>query len=155
MTWLARLKSKSASDTQPTKPTKPGYVGSVGTQDGHIQKIEGATPAANDPDPDPDEWCWPHSTAMNSEEIDRFMARRARFTDKGLDLEVAELLADRLVIRDRDKDDRRLCMECAHLQQSGRCGNWERAGVAARERDAQLATEIVQLLQRCDGFKGV
>lgn len=80
--------------------------------------------AANDttttPSSDPDRWCWPHSEAMNGREIDTFTARLSRFTDKGLTLADAEQQADRLVIRDREGDDRHTCLECAHLHGAGR-----------------------------------
>lgn len=116
----------------------------------HLQRV-----AANDtvaePQADPDRWCWPHSAAMNGQEIDTFTARLARFTDKGASLEEAERLADKLVIRDREGDDRRLCLECAHLkgQNPWGCGNWRQAGVC----DAALARDLVLMLQRCEGFK--
>lgn len=152
MKWLARLKNQESPDTHPTKPTKPGFVGFVGTPDAHIQKIAGDAPAANDLAPDPDRWCWPHSPAMNTAEIDRFTARLVRFTDRGVILDDAECLADRLVIRDREQDKRAVCLECTHLQHGGRCGNWQRAGVAIRAGDAQLSGDFVNLLQRCDGF---
>lgn len=100
-------------------------------------------------------WCWPHSEAMNGREIDTFTARLARFTDKDLTLADAEQQADRLTARDREADNRRLCLECAHLQ--GRnpwgCGNWRKAGVCTRSSDAGLARNLVLMLQRCDGFK--
>ena len=64
---------------------------------------------------DPDLWCWPHTEAMNSAEINTFKARLARFTDKGLSLDDADASADKLVLRDRDLDDRRLCLECIYL----------------------------------------
>lgn len=102
--------------------------------------------------PGPASYCWPHSTAMNTVEIDIFTARMARFAEQRLILAEAERMADRLVIRDRENDDRAVCLECVHLQPGGRCGNWQRAGVAIRSRDAQLAKEFMQLLQRCDGF---
>ncbi len=89
---------------------------------------------------------------MNTAEIDTFTARLARFTDKGLDLTTAETLADKLVIRDRETDDRRLCLECQHLR-SGNCGNWQAAGVAMRSRDARLPADFIRQLQHCDGFK--
>ncbi len=120
--------------------------------------------AANDPahTPDtlaivePDRWCWPNSTAMTGSEIDLFTVRLARFTDKGVIHGDAELMADRLVTRDRENDDRGLCLECTHLGGYGvtswRCGNWQRAGVAIRSRDAQLPADLVLQLQRCDGF---
>jgi len=103
---------------------------------------------------DPDRWSYPRSTAMNTAEIDRFTARLARFTDRGVILSDAERLADLLVIRDREQDDRALCLECTHLQRAGRCGNWQRAGVAIRARDAFMPLELVRQLQRCDGFSG-
>ena len=104
--------------------------------------------------PDPDRWCWPHSTAMNGAEIDNFTARLHQFTRRGLAEGDSEALADKLVIRDREQDDRHSCFECTHLAGAGgwRCGNWQRAGVATRARDAQLPTDFVKLLQRCDGF---
>ena len=112
--------------------------------------------AANDPAADLDRWCWPHSAAMTGAEIDNFTARLARFTDKRLGLDDAEALADKLVTRDRESDDRRLCLECFHLSgQSGKtwdCRNWQRAGLAIRARDAQLSAVLVFQLQRCDGF---
>ena len=127
-----------------------------------MQKIKGDLPAANDPAAgaqDPDRWCWPHSQAMNTGEIDTFTARLARFTDKGLSLDDGEALADKLVMRDRESDDRRLCLECFHLSgQNGKawdCRNWQAAKVASRPRDAQLSAALVCQLQRCDGFKKV
>ena len=112
--------------------------------------------AANDPARDSDRWCWPHSTAMTGAEIGTFTARLSGFTDKGLTLDGGEALADRLVIRDRDSDDRRLCLECLHLAGYGswRCSNWQRSGIAIQAWDAQLLGELVRKLQRCDGFKG-
>jgi hypothetical protein len=112
-----------------------------------------AVPAATE---DPDRWCWPDSTAMNGTEIDLFTARLHRFTDKGLTRTDGEALADKLVIRDRETDDRRSCLECRHLSgyahTSWRCGNWQAAGIAIRPRDTQLPADLVLQLQRCDGF---
>jgi len=112
--------------------------------------------AANDPAPDADRWCWPNSTAMTGAEIDTFTARLFRFTDQGLIHDDGEALADKLVIRDRDLDDRHLCLECLHLAGYGswRCSNWLRAGIAIQAWDAQLPSELVRKLQRCDGFNG-
>lgn len=110
-------------------------------------------PPASD-DVDLDRWAWPATAAMNAGEIDTFTARMSHFSQKAIHLEASERLADRLVIRDRNCDDRRNCLECLHLQRSNgwRCGNWQRAGVATRARDATLAADFVDLLQRCDGF---
>ena len=113
--------------------------------------------AANDPAPDTDRWCWPQSSAMNGVEIDIFMVRLRNFTDKGLPTNDAEAMADKLVLRDRDQDGRRVCLECKHLggrvAGSWRCGNWQAAGVAIASRDSQLPADLVMQLQRCDGFR--
>ena len=149
-----------------------GFVGFVACPPGHISKNEGQgrpaekpaephrhvvadAPGSPNPAPavalDPDRWCWPNSRAMNTREIDTFTARLARFTDKGVSLGDAERLADSLVIRDREGDHRRLCLECSHLQGAGRwrCGNWRAADVAAQG----LARNLVLMLQRCGGFR--
>ena len=101
-------------------------------------------------------WCWPHSTAMTGQEIDTFAERTGQFNRRGLAALEAELLADKLVIRDRESDDRRLCLECVHLAGhaagSWGCRNWQRAEVANTSRDARLPDELVRTLQRCDGF---
>jgi len=95
----------------------------------------------------PDTDCWPNSTAMNGAELDTFTARLARFTTKGLSAPDAESLADKLVIRDRDTDDRVLCLECRHMagygRASWRCGNWQRSGIAINPRSTQLAAGLV------------
>ncbi|NWF45281.1 hypothetical protein F3K02_08450 [Hydrogenophaga sp. D2P1] len=162
MSWLARLKRQTALDQDATKPTQPpeadheaGFVGFVACPPVPIQKIKALKAAANDAAAetlaaDTDRYCWPHSDAMNGQEIDTFTARLAQFTDKGLSLDDAERSADKLVIRDRESDDRRLCLECAHLQGRGRwrCGNW---GVADVARDG-LAPDLVKILQRCSGY---
>ena len=104
---------------------------------------------------DPDHGCWPDSPAMNAREIDTFTRRLERFTRKGLRLVDAEALADTLVQRDRETDDRRLCLECCHLQGGigrWRCGNGLVAGVTLRATDAQLPGELTRQLQRCAGF---
>ncbi len=104
---------------------------------------------------DPDRWSWPHSDAMTGTEIDRFTARLVRFNGKGLSQTDGEALADKLVTRDRESDDRRLCLECTHLAGYAgmwSCRNWQWAGVAINARDARLPGELVRLLQRCEGF---
>ena len=105
---------------------------------------------------DPDRWCWPTSTAMTGAEIDTYMARLSRFTDRGVTQADAETLADTLVIRDREGDDRWLCLECAHLvgHSKGwwRCANWQESQLSHMATDAALPRDLVSLLQRCDGF---
>lgn len=168
MKWLDRLKNPKAPTPHAREPRQPpaeggpdGFLGLQAYPPAPFQKIEASTAAANDatdttPTTDPDRWCWPHSEAMNTVEIDTFTARLSRFTDKGLTLADAEREADRLAIRDRENDNRRLCLECAHLHGAGRwrCGNWHRAAVATQLRDAQLSGALVLTLQRCPGFGG-
>jgi hypothetical protein len=86
---------------------------------------------------------------MNGQEIDTLMARQALFCERGAAPHDAERLADRLVNRDRDSDDRRLCLECRHLHGEGpyRCGNARAAGL-----NADLARDLVLILQRCHGY---
>jgi hypothetical protein len=103
-----------------------------------------------------DGYCWPHSTAMTGAEINTFTARVTQINDKGAAPEASEGWAEKLLQRDREQDDRTLCLECRHLGGSGpstwRCGNWRKAGIAIRARDADLSRDLVQLLQRCPGF---
>ena len=73
------------------------------------------------PAADPDRWCWPHSDAMNGAELEQFAKRSQQFTRRGSSVESAEAMADRLAIRDREHDDRRICLECTHLGERGRC----------------------------------
>ena len=157
MNWLARLKQiDTAPERDATETTKRVSVVFVAPGMVPMTKTGGDSPAANDPAPDPDRWAWPHSQAMTGREIDTFTARLHDFTGRGLVAHDAERLADKLVTRDRESDDRRLCVECVHLtgHSAGamRCNNWQRAGVAMRATDAQLSAALVCQLQRCDGF---
>lgn len=152
---VANLQTPAANDPTPattvsvTLPTPDGKGLPTTPADGFRNSDENT-------DTDPDRWCWPHSTAMTGSEIDLFAQRLARFTTKGVIQSDAESIADKLVIRDREAGDRRLCLECTHLggygRTSWRCNNWQRSGIAIRQRDNQLPAELVQQLQRCDGF---
>ena len=128
-------------------PFKPRTVATVAT----LAVAKAPDGAANDPTPDPDRWCWPHSAAMNGGEIDTFTQRLHQFTRRGLAALDAESLADKLVTRDRESDDRRLCLECSNLSRAGgwRCAQWQRAGLGT----ASLLADLVRQLQRCDSFK--
>jgi len=166
--WLDRLKIQKTPDAHATKPTKPtpdpvagGFVGFVAYPQGHSEKFEGTgqqpdTQAANDLDTAPDRWCWPQSSAWNTGEIELFNRRAALFVRRGASDTQAEKLADALVLRDRDEDDRRACMECRHLQGNSPwgCGNWLKAGIALCPSNAGLARELVIRLKRCQGFDG-
>ena len=91
---------------------------------------------------------------MNTAEIDTFTARRARFTDKGADPCCCRGTGRRAIQRDREMDDRHLCLECVHLRGGNdrwRCGIAVVAGIGLRA-DAQLPSDLTRLPQRCAGF---
>jgi hypothetical protein len=95
---------------------------------------------------------WPHTRAMNTNEIDAYMVRTRLFTQQGLPQLCAEDLADDLVLRDRRSDDRSVCLECSHLRGRDRswiCGQADLAGLGS----SHIPVELVVLLQRCNGFK--
>lgn len=76
--------------------------------------------------------------AMTLKEMERWQFRVNLFQQHGWPEDRAESWADKLVLRDRDRDDLRLCVECAHLMSQWRC----------RKRGAVIA----EVLQRCDMF---
>ena len=101
---------------------------------------------------DIDRWCWPNSSAMNGREIGIFLIRLDHFRSLGLDLDSAEKFADRLVIRDRDMDDRIVCFECCHLRNGWHCMNLQNADVSVQNTNTKLPSDFVHQLQRCSGF---
>jgi hypothetical protein len=104
-------------------------------------------------------WCYPNSSAMNTDEITIFQRRVSRHKSCGLDAEKSAALAEKLFMRDREQgaDDRISCLECRHLVNVNGwyCKNWQQSKVCIRERDAYIGTDWVMLLQRCDGFKAM
>jgi hypothetical protein len=118
----------------------------------NVQKPEIAAPA-NDLARNFDRWSWPNSSTMNTSEIEVFAQRAHQFNQRGLAQHDAEKLADQLVNRDREGDDRHLCLECGNFYRAGawRCSQWQRAGLGAREVSAVL----IQQLQRCQAFSHV
>lgn len=83
-------------------------------------------------------------------DIDRFTKRVLMFKRRGCSSDKAELLAETLVARDRDGDDRRFCLECEHLCQDGTCFAALRGRIAGIGR---LYTPVQDMLQRCPSFK--
>lgn len=71
-------------------------------------------------------------------EARRFVFREALFRRRGESPIEAEKLAERLLQRDRDDDERRLCIECANVRPPYRCA----VGDAA----------VRDVFQRCDRF---
>lgn len=88
-----------------------------------------------------------HAPSWDDAEIAAFMARTERFAMLGR--ADADNLAERLTLRDRDGDDRRLCLECTWLGDTGRC----LAAATGRIPGTGRRVEPVQtILQRCSAF---
>ena len=85
--------------------------------------------------------------AWTDADIDAFTERRARLMRWGWPELEAEALAERLVRRAREHDDRTSCTDCAHFR-PGHCGNHRRAGL----HGAELGRDLAGLMQRCAGF---
>lgn len=83
-------------------------------------------------------------------EIARFQFRTALFRRRGIPEGYADELADRLFERDFEGDDRRMCLECKHLQRTGACfaaaQGWMPANFSRRHEPVR------DLLQRCECF---
>lgn len=87
--------------------------------------------------------------AWNDAQIKRYTFRQALFQRRGVDLFQAESLADRLATRDYERDDRRMCLECKHIQRSGACF------VASQGHLKHASTKhapVRDILFRCDAF---
>lgn len=87
------------------------------------------------------------AVAWTDADIERFNDRRARLMRWGWAEPEAEKLAERLVRRDREYDERVNCTECKHYR-PGRCGNHRRAEL----RTHDLGRDLAAMLQRCRGF---
>ena len=90
-----------------------------------------------------------HVGAWDDAEIETFTARVLMFMRRGSKPSAADELAERLTLRDREQDDRRLCLECSNLSDTGRCI----AAASGRLPGADKRTEPIQTtLQRCPAF---
>jgi hypothetical protein len=139
MTLLAKLRAQQAQGfataTVATNATViPFSLPSVAT----VAEVA----VANKIKDNPDRYCWPNSPAMNTVEIKTFHSRVVRFSGRAN----AEQLADRLVRRDREADDRVMCIECLHMK-GMICHNSKEA-----EMHPMLGENFVDQLQRCTGF---
>lgn len=88
-----------------------------------------------------------HEGSWCDAEIDNFIARRDRLLEAGLAVDDADRLAERLVLRDRETDDRAVC--------AAECCNY-RAGVCAAHVAAMAPRQLGELaimLQRCPAFQ--
>ena len=88
--------------------------------------------------------------AWGDKQISRFAFRTALFQRRGAPAGYADELADRLAERDFERDDRRMCLECKHLQHGGGCfaasQGWMAKGTPKRYEP------VPDLLQRCECF---
>jgi hypothetical protein len=90
-----------------------------------------------------------HAGAWDDDELSAFTARVLVLQRRGIEAGDADNLAERLTLRDRDGDDRRMCVECSHLGDGGRC----LAAAAGRVHGADRRMEPVPtILQRCEAF---
>lgn len=89
-----------------------------------------------------------HAGGWADAEIDALQRREARFTRMGRAAD-AEHLAERLTLRDRQNDDRRLCLECAALADNRRCLLAARGRLAGAHRRLE---PVQTILHRCPGF---
>jgi hypothetical protein len=128
MNWLTRLKKMGHTPvTSLQNPQKAPFAGFVGSSQAVPRKSE---------------------SVSNIE-----TARLALFTDRGLRLNEAQISVGRLRTRDRECDDRRLCLECRHLSGgpgAWQCSQWRMLKVRSPAVPTDLA---LLLLQRCKAFK--
>ena len=86
-----------------------------------------------------------HAGAWGDAEISAFSARVLLFIRRGVDADAADNLAERLTLRDREGDARRVCFECSNYLR-GRCLKPKAAGVGAE------LGQLAHTLQRCVAF---
>lgn len=80
----------------------------------------------------------------------RLAQRTALFRRRGFSEKRALASAKRLRKRDDELDDRRMCIECAHLQRDGVCFAARQGWI---EGAAVYLTPVKAVLQRCGDFK--
>jgi hypothetical protein len=104
-------------------------------------------PAPEPPKPDPRP-SWSDYTPASEGELARMMKRTEAFERMGLTPDEVDRTVERLLRRDREGDDRRLCIECLHIRSSAT--GWRCAALGPIPTDW-----VTILLQRCPTFKGV
>ncbi len=88
--------------------------------------------------------------ALNDKQIARMAYRIGLFRRRGLSERDAEQLADRLADRDFERDDRRMCIECEHLQpKPGTCFMAQQGLLPSTSRHLQ---PVLTVLARCERF---
>ena len=133
---------------------EPYSVVSVGPLPG-LSEISGAPVIADEP-----QWLEPADMSaadeapahggMTNSEIDAFEWRLERLTGRGFSLKDAEALGMQFKERDREGDDRRMCIECDHLP--GR--SCAVAGTPKMPGTSRGMRPVRMVLWRCDAFQG-
>lgn len=82
--------------------------------------------------------------------VTRLERRVALFVRRGLPEGEASALAEQLLLRDADWDERRMCIECAHLQRDGVCFAARQGWIHGASR---YLTPVQDMLQRCERFE--
>ena len=82
---------------------------------------------------------------MTEQEDATFLRRRSRFFQEGLNDDEANDLAFAMTVRDRDHDERRICLECK--------GNVGRNCIFIKDRFGKPTQQARFILQRCDQFQ--
>lgn len=90
-----------------------------------------------------------HGCGWDAAEIEAFVGRAAKFAQIGRT--DPEHLAERLTLRDRQADDRRMCVECRELESTGRCAAARRGEIVGADRRLD---PVPNILMRCPAFKG-
>ena len=92
---------------------------------------------------------------MNAKQQQRHDTRVRIFTRRGWSQAKASDWATRLAARDEQRDDRRLCIECAGLMRNGACIPAQRGnvpGACKATEGRHVFTPVLDILQRCEAF---
>lgn len=166
-TWLSSVSSPHAGVFPPEREclsSASSVVAAVGATIGKGPAGAADLMAANDANTGP---AWPvvrrsanpymtpeqgdecHAWQWDPTEIALFVGRAARFAQIGRS--DAEHLAERLTLRDRQVDDRRMCLECRNLEAKGRCAAAMLGAIHGADRRLE---PVANILTRCPAFKG-
>lgn len=143
---LQAIRSRAAARMDGAHARTPANVANRRIETPDVSHLAGLAGVAADPVVDasaPE----PAAGAWTEADIARFLDRRARLLRWGWTEPDAERLAERLVKRDRERDERVSCVDCKHYR-PGRCSNHRRAGLASPE----VSRDIAVMPQRCPGF---
>jgi hypothetical protein len=135
---VARIATVAVANPKEEKTAPPAKVGAGATA------AEPFTPTIRQPSAPLSDY-----VPANGQELARMLERAQRGEALGLPAREADALADRLHLRDREGDARRLCLECANLRAAA--DGWRCAAL----RQPLPRDLVMTQLQRCDKFEGV